>query len=40
MARRKGRETYRKVITSSESIEQINPENQKLADRVFKKFCH
>ena len=26
MARRKGRETYRKVITSPELIEQINPQ--------------
>lgn len=39
MARRKGRETYRKVITSSELIEQINPENQKLADRFLKNFA-
>lgn len=39
MARRKGRETYRKVITSQELIEQINPENQKLVDRFLKNFA-
>lgn len=39
MARRKGRETYRKVITSSELITQINPENQKLVNRFLKNFA-
>lgn len=39
MARRKGRETYRKVITSPELISQINPENQKLVDRFLKNFA-
>lgn len=39
MARRKGRETFRKVITSPELIEQINPENQKLVDRFLKNFA-
>lgn len=35
----KGRETYRKVITSPELIEQINPENIKLMDRFLKNFA-
>ena len=39
MARRKGRETYRKVITSPELIEQINPKNKQLADRFLKNFA-
>lgn len=39
MARRKGRETYRKIITSPELIQQINPENQKLVDRFLKNFA-
>lgn len=39
MAKRKGRETYRKVITSPELIEQINPENKKLVDRFLKNFA-
>lgn len=39
MARRKGRPTFRKVITSPELIEQINPENQKLVDRFLKNFA-
>lgn len=39
MARRKGRETYRKIITSPELIEQINPENKKLVDRFLKNFA-
>lgn len=34
----KKRLTFRKVITSSELIEQINPENQKLVDRFLKDF--
>ena len=34
----KKRLTFRKVITSSELIEQINPENQKLVDRFLKNF--
>ena len=29
MARRKGRETYRKIITSPELLQQIHPENTK-----------
>jgi len=32
----KGRETFRKVITSPELIEQINPKNKQLADRFLK----
>ena len=36
MARKKGRETYRKIITSPELIEQINPENVKLMERFLK----
>lgn len=39
MARRKGRETYRKVITSPELIEQINPQNKQLVDRFLKNFA-
>ena len=39
MARRKGRETFRKVITSPELIDQINPENTKLVDRFLKNFA-
>lgn len=39
MARRKGRETFRKVITSPELIAQINPKNQQLADRFLKNFA-
>jgi site-specific recombinase XerD len=39
MARRKGRETYRKVITSPELIEQINPQNKMLVDRFLKNFA-
>ena len=39
MARRKGRETYRKVITSPELIEQINPKNKQLVDRFLKNFA-
>lgn len=39
MARRKGRETYRKVITSPELIEQINSQNQMLVDRFLKNFA-
>lgn len=39
MARRKGRETYRKVITSPELISQINPKNQMLVDRFLKNFA-
>lgn len=33
-----GRKTYRKIITSPELIEQINPENKKLIDRFLKNF--
>lgn len=36
MAKRKGRKTFRKVITSPEVIEQINPENVKLMERFLK----
>ena len=32
MARKKGRETYRKVITSPELTAQINPKNIKLME--------
>jgi site-specific recombinase XerD len=39
MARGKGRETYRKVITSPELIEQINPKNKMLVDRFLKNFA-
>ena len=35
----KGRETYRKVITSHELIKQINSENAKLMDRFLKNFA-
>ena len=39
MAKGKGRETYRKIITSPELIEQINPENKKLMERFLKNFA-
>lgn len=39
MARRRGRETFRKVITSSELIAEINPENRKLMERFLKNFA-
>lgn len=39
MARGNGRETYRKIITSPELIEQINPVNVKLMDRFLKNFA-
>lgn len=35
----KGRETFRKVITSPELIKQINPENVKLMERFLKNFA-
>lgn len=35
----KGRTTYRKVITSPELIEKINPENKKLMERFLKNFA-
>ena len=35
----KGRDTYRKVITSPELTEQINPENKKLMERFLKNFA-
>ena len=35
----KGRKTFRKVITSPELIEQINPKNKMLADRFLKNFA-
>ena len=35
----KGRETYRKIITSEELINQINSENVKLMDRFLKNFA-
>lgn len=35
----KRRETFRKVITSPELIEQINPENKKLMERFLKNFA-
>lgn len=35
----KGRETYRKIITSDELIAQINPENVKLMERFLKNFA-
>ena len=35
----KARETYRKIITSPELIEQINPENVKLMERFLKNFA-
>lgn len=39
MAKSNGRETFRKIITSDELIEQINPENIKLMDRFLKNFA-
>lgn len=39
MARGKGRETYRKVITSPELTEQINSKNIKLMERFLKNFA-
>lgn len=39
MAKSNGRETFRKVITSDELIEQINPENIKLMERFLKNFA-
>jgi len=39
VARGKGRDTYRKIITSPELIEQINPENVKLMERFLKNFA-
>lgn len=39
MARGKGRETYRKVITNQELIKQINPDNKKLMERFLKNFA-
>lgn len=39
MAKRKGRETYRKIITSDDLIERINPENKKLMERFLKNFA-
>lgn len=39
MSKRKGRETFRNIITSPELIEQINPENKKLFDRFLKNFA-
>ena len=39
MAKNNGRETYRKIITSPELIEQINPINVKLMDRFLKNFA-
>ena len=35
----KGRKTYRKVITSPELIDQINPQNKKLMERYLKNFA-
>lgn len=35
----KGRKTFRKVITSPELIEQINPKNKMLTDRFLKNFA-
>lgn len=35
----KGRKTFRKVITSPELTEQINPDNMKLANRFLKNFA-
>lgn len=35
----KGRKTFRKVITSPELIEQINPKNKMLSDRFLKNFA-
>ena len=39
MAKRNGRETFRKVITSEKLIAQINPENVKLMERFLKNFA-
>lgn len=39
MAKRKGRETFRNIITSPELITQINQENKKLVDRFLKNFA-
>lgn len=39
MAKGNRRETYRKIITSQELIEQINPKNAKLMDRFLKNFA-
>ena len=39
MAKGNGRETYRKVITSPELTEQINPENIKFMERFLKNFA-
>lgn len=39
MAKNNGRETFRKIITSPELIEQINPTNVKLMDRFLKNFA-
>ena len=38
MANTTTRKTYRQIITSPELIEQINPENKKLAERYLKNF--
>lgn len=35
----KGRKTFRKVITSNNLIEQINPENKKLVEKFLKNFA-
>lgn len=35
----KARETYKKIITSPELIEQINPKNKQLAERYLKNFA-
>lgn len=35
----KGRETFRKIITSPEILEQVNSKNEKLADRFLKNFA-
>lgn len=39
MAKGNGRETFRKIITSEELINQINPENVKLMERFLKNFA-
>ena len=39
MARGNGRETYRKIITSPELTEQINPKNMKFVERFLKNFA-
>lgn len=39
MARRKGRETYRNIITSPELISQINPKNMQMVERFLKNFA-